>query len=120
MPIMKETCKIVASIMASLNMSIISLSSGTLNTRTQLRLQTLDWSCFAFITAIKEIEDLCYNLGCFGLPLDGLADVFCDNKSVAKKLSISTSVLNNINNYICYHRVKQAQYIFVILVGWIP
>ena len=66
------------------------------------------------------VEDLSYKLMCFGLPVGGPAEVFCDNKSVVKNLNKHTSILNNKYNAICYHRVREAKDESVLHVGWIP
>ena len=67
----------------------------------------------------EMIEALRYKLRCFGIPIDGPCDVFCDNRSVVTNSSIPTSVLNKRHNAICYHRVREAQAAGVIRVGWI-
>ena len=66
------------------------------------------------------IEALRYKLRCFGVPEDGPAEVFCDKNSVVNNLSIPLSVLNKRHNTICYHRVREAQALGVLCVGWIP
>ena len=58
-----------------------------------------------------------YKLRCFGVPVDGPTEVFCDNKSVVNNPSIPTSVLNNRHNYICYHRIREDQAASVPHVG---
>ena len=40
--------------------------------------------------------------------------------SVVNSSSIPTSVLNNRHNFICYHRVREAQAAGILWVGWIP
>ena len=75
--------------------------------------------CVALRISTETIEDLRYKLRCFGIPVDGPAEVFCDNMSVVKNLSIPTSSLNKRHNVICYHRVKEAQDTGIVLVGWI-
>ena len=55
----------------------------------------------------------------FGVPLDGPADMFCDNQSVVKNTSIPKSVLNKRRNTIYYYRVREAQSTLTIRVGWI-
>ena len=67
----------------------------------------------------EMIEALRYKLRCFGIPIDGPCDVFCDNRSVVTNSSVPTSVLNKRHNAICYHRVREAQAAGVIHVGWI-
>ena len=65
------------------------------------------------------IEGLRYNLRMFGVPIDGPADVFCDNQSVVTNVSIPSSVLNKKHNSICYHSVREAHRAGTIGVGWI-
>ena len=65
------------------------------------------------------IEALRYKLICFEIPVEGPAEVFCDNMPVVKSLSISTSVLNKRHNSIYYHRFREAQAAGIIGVGWI-
>ena len=55
----------------------------------------------------------------FGVPINGPADVFCDNKSFVTNISISLSVLNKKHNSICYHRVRAAHTAGTLRVGWI-
>ena len=74
----------------------------------------------ALMVATEMVEALCYKLRCFGVPAEGPAEVFCDNKSVVKNSSIPISVLNKIHNYICYHRLREAQSAGVFRFGWIP
>ena len=78
----------------------------------------LDDLIHIFFKPKEDLDDL--NLRCFGVPVEGPEEVFCDNKSVVNNLSIPTSVLNKRYNAICYHRVREAQYAGVICVGWIP
>ena len=66
------------------------------------------------------IEALRYKLRCFEIPVEGPAEVFCDNMSFVKNLSIPTSALNKMHNSICYHRVREAQDAGILRVGWIP
>ena len=66
------------------------------------------------------IESLRYKLRGFGIPVEGPAEVFCDNMPVVKNSSIHTSALNKRLNEICYHSVREAQDAGIIWVGWIP
>jgi len=65
------------------------------------------------------MEALRYKLRCFGIPVEGPADVLCDNRSVVTNSSVPTSVLNKRHNSICYHCVREAQAADIIRVGWI-
>jgi len=67
----------------------------------------------------EMLESLRYKLRSFGIPIDGPADVFCDNQSVVTNSSVPASVLNKRHNAICYHRVREAQAAGTIRVGWI-
>ena len=44
----------------------------------------------------------------FGVPVDGPADVFCDNESVFKNVSIPTSMLSKKQHSISYHSCREA------------
>ena len=46
----------------------------------------------------EKIQALRYKLIFFGIPVEGPAEVFCDNMSVVKNSSIPTSVLNKRHN----------------------
>ena len=67
----------------------------------------------------EMLESLRYKLRSFGIPIDGPADVFCDNQSVVTNSTVPASVLNKRHNAICYHRVREAQAAGTIRVGWI-
>ena len=65
------------------------------------------------------IEALRYKLRCFGIPIDGPAEVFCDNQSVVTNSSVPASALNKRHNAICFHRVREAQAAQIIRIAWI-
>ena len=56
----------------------------------------------------------------FGVPINGPADVFFDNQLVVTNISIPSYVLNKKQNYICYHRFREAHTAGTIRVVWIP
>ena len=58
--------------------------------------------------AIEIIKGLRYKLRMFGIPLDGPANIYCDNESVFKNVSIPTSVLNKKMHGISYHNCREA------------
>ena len=70
--------------------------------------------------ATDMIEALRYKLRCFGIPIEGLATVLCDNKLVVTNSSVPVPVLNKRHHAICYHRVREAQAAQIIRVAWIP
>ena len=49
---------------------------------------------------VQMVEYLRKKLLLFGLPIDGSANVFCDNKVVYNKTTTTGSVLHKNNNYI--------------------
>jgi hypothetical protein len=49
-----------------------------------------------------------YKLRMFGVPLDGPAQVYCDNQGVVKNTRIPESVLSKKHNAINYHAVCEA------------
>ena len=68
---------------------------------------------------IELLIALRYKLRMFGVPIDGAADVFCDNQSVTRNATLPQSVLNKRHNAICYHRVREAQASGIVRVAWI-
>ena len=69
--------------------------------------------------ATEMIEDMRYKLRCLGVLVNGLVEVFCDNKSVVKNSGISSSVLNKRHNNICYHSLRGSQAEDVLHVEYI-
>jgi hypothetical protein len=64
---------------------------------------------FVALRICKEmIVALRYKLRMFGVPIDGPANVFCDNRGVVKNASIPESVLAKKHNAINYHAVREA------------
>jgi hypothetical protein len=58
--------------------------------------------------AVELIKSLRYKLRMFGIPIDGPADVFCDNESVFKNISIPTSMLSKKQHSISYHSCRES------------
>jgi hypothetical protein len=54
------------------------------------------------------IVALPYKLWVFGVPIDGPANVFCDNCGVVKNVSILELTLIKRHNAIYYHLVQEA------------
>ena len=69
--------------------------------------------------ATEIIEVLQYKLRFFGVPVEGPTAVFCDKTLVVKNFSIPISVLNQIHNAICYHRLMEYQAEGVLRFWWI-
>jgi hypothetical protein len=58
--------------------------------------------------AIELVKSLRYKLRMFGIPVDGPADIFCDNESVFKNVSIPTSMLSKKQHSISYHACRES------------
>jgi hypothetical protein len=58
--------------------------------------------------AIELVKGLRYKLRMFGIPVEGPADIFCDNESVFKNVSIPESVLSKKQHSISYHSAREA------------
>jgi hypothetical protein len=53
----------------------------------------------------------------FGVPVEGPANVFCDNRGVVKNVSIPESTLAKKHNAINYHVVREAVAAGILRVG---
>ena len=53
----------------------------------------------------------------FGFPIDGPANVFCDNQGFVKNSSIPESVLSKKHNAINYYAVRKAVAAGIMRVG---
>lgn len=62
----------------------------------------------AMKTAIKMIEGLRYKLRMMGVPIEGEANVFCDNGAVVKSASNPEATLKKRHNSIAFHRCREA------------
>jgi hypothetical protein len=58
--------------------------------------------------AADMIESLCYKLRIFGVPIDGPANVYCDNEAVYKNTVLPESTLKKKHHSIAYHRCREA------------
>ena len=65
----------------------------------------------------EQVKALRYKLRMFGIPIDGPANVFCDNEGVVKNTSIPESTLTKKHNSINYHAVREAAAADIIRVG---
>ena len=73
---------------------------------------------FVALRICKElIVGLRYKLRMFGVPIEGPANVFCDNRGVVKNASVPESVLQKKHNAINYHAVREAVAAGIIQVG---
>ena len=53
---------------------------------------------------VEIIEDLRYKLSMFGVPINGLTDIFCDNRTVCANTTQPESNLTKKHISITYHR----------------
>ena len=67
--------------------------------------------------AADIIEAIRYKLRMFGIPVEGPANLFCDNRSVVVNTSRPDSRLNKKHNAICFHRVREAAARKILRVG---
>ena len=77
------------------------------------RQNTVETSTYAseFIAlriATELIQGLRYKLRMFGVPIDGHAQIFCDNKSVVKNSTLVQSKLTKRHCSIAYHKVRES------------
>jgi hypothetical protein len=73
---------------------------------------------FVALQICKEmIVALQYKLRMFGVPIEGPANVFCDNRGVVKNVSIPESTLMKKHNVINYHAVREAVAAGILRVG---
>ena len=77
------------------------------------RQNTVETSTFgselvAMRIAKEMIVGLRYKLRMFGVPIDGPANVYCDNQGVVKNTSLPESTLSKKHNAINYHAVREA------------
>ena len=59
-------------------------------------------------TAVEMIEALRYNLMMFGIPVEGTANVYCDNESMTKNITTPESKLKKKHHSVVYHRCQEA------------
>jgi hypothetical protein len=57
---------------------------------------------------VELIEGLRYKLRMFGVPIDGPANMYCDNNSVVTSSTKPESTLKKKHNAIAYHKVREA------------
>ena len=55
--------------------------------------------------AVEQIQALCHKKRSFGTPIDGPADVFCDNEAVTRIARIPQAILSKKHNAVSYHKI---------------
>jgi hypothetical protein len=69
--------------------------------------------------ATEKIEAQRYKLRMMGVPIDGPAEVHCDNKSVVYSASRPESMLKKKNEFINYHYVRERVAMGILQVYWV-
>jgi hypothetical protein len=87
------------------------------------RQNTVETSTFgseftAMRIAVEQVEALRYKLRMFGVPLDGPANVYCDNEAVTKNTTKPESTLNKKHHAVAYHKAREAVAAGIIRVAW--
>ena len=101
----KVTRRSQTGILIFLNMAPISWYSKKQNT---VESSTFGSEMIALKIATEKIIGLRYKLRMMGVPLDGPANVFCDNDSVAKSSTNPEATLDKKNISIAYHKCREA------------
>ena len=65
---------------------------------------------------IELIISMRYKLQMIGIPIDGAANVFCDNDSVYKNESFAEYRLKKKHKSICFHRTRECMDSNIIIV----
>lgn len=100
-------------ILIYLNMAPIFWYSKRQNT---VESSTYSSEFVALRIAAEKIISLRYKLRMFGIPIEGPANVFCDNEAVYKNSSIAASTLKKKHNSIAYHKVRECVACGVLIV----
>lgn len=101
----KVTRRSQTGILIFLNMAPISWFSKKQNT---VESSTFGSEMIALKIATEKIIGIRYKLRMMGVPLDGPANVFCDNESVTKSTMNPEATLNKKNVSIAYHKCRES------------
>ena len=71
----------------------------------------------AMRTGLEMVEGLRYKLRMFGVPIDGPANIYCDNEGVVKNTTMPESTLKKKHVAICYHRIREASAAGIIRIA---
>jgi hypothetical protein len=69
-------------------------------------------------TACERVKALRYKLRMMGVPIDGPANMFCDNESVVKSAARPESQLKKKHVSLCYHAVRETIAHQIVRVAW--
>ena len=68
--------------------------------------------------ATEQIQAFRLKLRSFGVPVEGAADVFCDNEAVTKATRMPSSTLTKKHNAVAWHKVREFVATGMIRVAW--
>ena len=71
----------------------------------------------AMKNSVKLIEVLRYKLRMFGVPIDVLTNIFCDNREGRANMTRPESTLTNKHHSIAYHRTREAVMVGTVRVS---
>lgn len=74
----------------------------------------------ALKTATEMIQGLRFKLRTFGIPIDGPADVYCDNEAVTKASANPNVTLAKKHNAVAFHKCREAVAMQMIRVAYEP
>ena len=72
----------------------------------------------AIKTCVEHIAALRFKLRMFSIPVNGEANILCDNESVVNNSSKIESVLNKKHSSIAYHALRWAVAAGIVRIGW--
>jgi hypothetical protein len=113
----RATCRSHTGILIFVNRAPIIWYSKRQNT---IETSTFGSEFVAMKITVEQIEPLRYKLPMFGVPIDGPANVFCDNNEVVLNSSLPESTLSKKHNAVAYHRAQEAVAAGIILVAKEP
>ena len=71
----------------------------------------------AMRVARDQISVLHIKLKCFGIPIDGPMNMFCNNNAVVKNVSLPESTLSKKHNAVNFHIIRESVAAKMIRVG---
>ena len=95
------------------NMTLINWSSKKQNT---VETSTFGSEMVALRNATELIRSLRYKLRSFGVPIDGEANIFCDNDAVVKTTSSADATLKKKHCSVSYHRIRESVSAGIIII----
>ena len=94
-------------------MTLINWSSKKQNT---VETSTFGSEMIALRNATEMILSLRFKLRSFGVPIDGEANIFCDNDAVVKSTSSADSTLKKKHCSVAYHRIRECVAAGIIII----